>query len=103
MQKLDALWQNLDGLFWLIVGGAILIKIMLSEKAGWKQIALTAITSVFGAALFTEPVLDLLKLDGEIFGYAVAGILALSGENIMRRILKYSKNGKIPHIDEDLS
>lgn len=98
MQKMNDFWGAIDGLFWLALGGGVLVKLMFSEKLTTRQVIMTVFSGVFCSVFFSKPILEFLKLDGDHFEYAVVGILALSGEHLLRRVLQFSKSGTIADI-----
>lgn len=98
MQRLYNLWGAIDGLFWLALSGGILVKLMFSEKLTSRQVVMTVCSGVFCAVFFSKPILDFLKLDGVHFEHAVVGLLALTGEHLVRRLVQFSKSGTISDI-----
>lgn len=102
MQKFQEIWATVDGYFWLAVGLGITIKLMFSETLSKKQFALTIISGMFCAVFFPKPILHFLRVEGEHFEYAIVGLLALTGENLMRRIIKFSKDGNISDLKKGL-
>ncbi len=98
MQRFDDLWAAIDGLFWLAIGGGVLVKLMFSERLTTRQVIMTVCSGVFCAVFFAKPILDFLKLDGDHFEYAIVAVLALTGEHIVRRVVQFSKSGTVADI-----
>ena len=79
-----------DPRFWFAVMGAAVAKLLMSEKLRWVQAISTSVVGVFCAYVFTEPVADFLgwTKDGHIF--ALAAMLTIVGENLLRLVLDAS-------------
>ena len=73
--------------FWLAVAGAAFIKLMTSPWHSPTRAVITVSAAVFSAWAFTDPVVDWLKLDPELYRNAVAAVLALTGEGLMRWLI----------------
>lgn len=81
----------LDGIdiwFWVTIALAIFIKILLSPVRSILRILITISVGVFAAAVFTGPVLLWFELPKD-YGYAIAGLLAVTGEEFVRRIITF--------------
>ncbi|MEH6521238.1 hypothetical protein [Sulfitobacter sp.] len=102
MQRFDDLWATIDGLFWLALGGGVLVKLMFSEKLTTRQVIMTVCSGVFCAVFFSKPILDFLKLDGEHFEYAIVAVLALTGEHLVRRVVQFSRSGTLVDVKKGL-
>tara|TARA_R110002049_G_scaffold308545_2_gene512867 strand:- start:2663 stop:2989 length:327 start_codon:yes stop_codon:yes gene_type:complete len=102
VQRFEGLWATIDGLFWLALGGGVLVKLMFSEKLTTRQVIMTVCSGVFCAVFFAKPILDFLKLDGEHFEYAIVAVLALTGEHIVRRVVQFSKSGTLGDVKKGL-
>jgi len=104
MKNFEELWNTIDGLFWLAIAGGILVKLTFSEtKMTKRQVASTIIAGVFCAVFLSKPLLDLLKLDGEHFEYGIVALLALTGEHVVRRVVKFSQSGSINDVKKGLT
>lgn len=66
---------------------AVLIKLIISETLSIIRAASTIGAAIFSAWVFTDPALHWFALDPERYRLAVAAILALLGENLIRRLL----------------
>lgn len=102
MQRLEDLWAAVDALFWLALGGGVLVKLMFSEKLSTRQVIMTVCSGVFCAVFFSKPILDFLKLEGDHFEYAIVAVLALTGEHIVRRVVQFSKSGTVADVKKGL-
>lgn len=102
MKFVQELLTGVDALFWLAVAAGIMVKLTFSELLTKRQVVMTFVAGVFCAVLFSRPTLDVLKLEGEYYAYAVAGLLALTGEHIVRRVVKFSQNGSISDIKKGI-
>lgn len=100
--KLNEIWAAADSFFWLAIFCGIALKIVLSDKITKRSLGLSIVAGVFCAVFFTEPVLEFLLLEGGFYERGLAAIFALTGENIVRRILAFSKSGKISDIKKGL-
>lgn len=84
------IWEEL-GQFWLMVFGAITVRYLMTEEttppASWKQKAAAVLSGVLCAWFGTWPIVDQFLLSQ---GYVpiVAGLLALTGREIVAVILK---------------
>ena len=87
-------WQDLKLI--AAIAGGVLVAAALSKAKSWAE-RLGAIGSgVFFAIVFTDPVLHWLALDAEVYKFAVAGLLALTGDRIARRVSDFVDNGSLP-------
>lgn len=74
--------------FWVAMAAAALLKLRASPRITVFGSIVTITTAVLSALIFTRPVLEWLKLDGEIHTAAVAALVALSAEHIARQLLE---------------
>jgi hypothetical protein len=81
-----------DLAFWTAVGGATLVKLVTSPYTGFVRVLATVIAAVFSAYFFTQPAMDALGLDHETYTTAMAALMALTGEGIMRFIINLSND-----------
>ncbi|MBO9441366.1 hypothetical protein J7363_04630 [Phaeobacter italicus] len=73
--------------FWLAMAAAILLKLRASPQITLFGAITTTASAICCALVFTEPLMDWLELDGEVYTYAVCALIALTGEHIARQIL----------------
>jgi hypothetical protein len=78
--------------FWLAVIGAAGVKLFTSEYTGFLRALTTVVAAVFAAYFFTTPAMTLLGLDQETYTTAMAAIMALTGEGLMRWIMGVSNS-----------
>lgn len=89
--------------FWIAIIGAVVVKLILSPSVNWvkeplkafTRAALTVIPAVWGAYTFTDPIIAWLQWDPESYRNAVAGLLAIVGENLIRKILNVTNSDTI--------
>lgn len=77
-----------DLTFWLAVLGATLIKLFTGPYHSLPRAVVTVFAAVFSAYFFTEPVLHYLEFDPEVYSSAVAALLALTGEGLVRLLIQ---------------
>ena len=73
--------------FWISVAGATIVKLLTTPYKSLIHLGLTIFAAVFSAMVFTDPVLAWLKLDPNAYKAAIAALLALTGEGIMRALI----------------
>jgi hypothetical protein len=73
--------------FWAAMALAAFIKLRASPRLTVVGAAVTVVTAVLAALVFTLPLLDWLDLSGDIYVAAVAALVALSAEHIARQIM----------------
>lgn len=82
-----------DTSFWLATAGATVIRLLsmdhngLSPREKLVRGFLGAFTAVFCAVVFTDPALEYLSLPAETWKTAMAAVLALTGEAIVRLLM----------------
>lgn len=81
---------NANQIGFAIVGAAI-VKVILSERLGWKAVTGTIFIAVFLAWLLTPPVTEYFSIS-ESYKTAVAALIALVGEQIARAIVIMSND-----------
>ena len=81
-----------DLAFWLSVGGATVVKLLTSPYAGFIRALATVVAAVFSAYFFTSPAMAALGLDPETYTTAMAAIMALTGEGVMRFVIGMSND-----------
>ena len=75
---------------WLAIIGAVVVKIVLSDKLTLVRSFATASAGIFAAWVFTDPLLAALGWEPDRYRIAVAAMLALTGENLLRRLLDFT-------------
>lgn len=88
-----------DIAFWFAAIGSALLKILLSPWMGfWKGLA-SVVAALFCAIVFTEPLLNYLNMDPETYKAALAALIALTGEGVVRWLLQIATEpGKLAEI-----
>lgn len=77
-----------DVSFWASVVGAAVLKLLFSPFQSWWKSFSTMVSAVFCAWVFTAPVMDLMGWNPDIYENAVAAVIALMGEGVMRMIIQ---------------
>lgn len=77
--------NNLE--FLLVIAFAVFIKQVLSPFHSIARAFSTALAAVFCAYVFTDPVCSILRFDDDRTRLAVAAVLGLTGEHIIRHII----------------
>ncbi len=73
-----------DIAFWAATAGATTIKLLTSPFHSFTRACMNVFAAMFSSYVFTEPTLDWLGLDANTYRYAIAALLALTGEGLMR-------------------
>lgn len=81
-----------DWAFWFALFGATLIRVVTSPFHSVFRAVVMVITSVFIAWLFTDAVVDWLKLDPLVYKAPVGGLLALSADGLVRLFFTYLRD-----------
>lgn len=76
---------------WLAILGAALVKVLLSERLGWRAAIGTWFIAVFSAWLLTPPAVDWFNVS-PLYAPAMAALIALMGEQIAKTIVIVSKD-----------
>lgn len=84
--------DEFDLKIWITVTIAIIFKLITSESLSVIKAIATVISAVFCAWVFTEPVLMFFEMDKETYKLPMAAVLALTGEGIIRWLIKVSNN-----------
>ena len=82
--------------FWIIVAAAIVFKISTSERLSALGVIATVSGSVLAAVVGTDLVVELAGLQSQTATYAVACLLGLTGEDMIRRVIIKSRSGESP-------
>lgn len=85
-------FEGIDVWLWGTIILAITTKILLSPVRSIIRILTTITVGVFCAIVFTSPLLLWFELPKETYGYAVAGLLAVTGEELVRRVISVVNN-----------
>lgn len=67
--------------------GAVFVRVMLAPYKGLKQSVGGAAAGLLCAIVMTEPVVQMMGLQDNLYTNGVAAVLALIGEQIVRRIM----------------
>tara|TARA_Y100001937_G_scaffold117505_1_gene170836 strand:- start:1181 stop:1489 length:309 start_codon:yes stop_codon:yes gene_type:complete len=70
--------------FWFAVAGATVVKLMTSPYHSILRAASTVFAAIFAAYFFTDALLSVMDWDPDRYKAAVAALLALTGEGLMR-------------------
>lgn len=81
------LMEKHDMAFWLAAMGATLVKLITAPYTGLWRAVVTVFAAVFSAFFLTSPMMDLLGLAPEIYTTAMAALMALTGEGLMRWLI----------------
>lgn len=77
---------------WLAIFGAVAVKLLLSDRLTVFRSLATSSAGIFAAWVFTDPILNMLGWEPDRYRIAVAAMLALTGENILRRVLDFTSS-----------
>jgi hypothetical protein len=78
------------------IGGALIIAFFLSTaETVWGRIFSVGV-GLFFAVFFTEPLIDWAGLQFDVWQYATAGLLAMTGDRIARRVMGLVDKGQLP-------
>ena len=87
------LWHRIE--FWVAVIVAAIIKVLLSENLAKTAVAVSIVSGLFAAAFGAHPLLDWLELDPVIYGPLIGGLLALTGESVVRLVVQWSPDNSV--------
>ena len=74
--------------FWVAMVAAVLLKLRASPKITPFGAIFTIATAVAAALVFTQPVVQALKITGQNYEIGIAALIALSAEHLARMILE---------------
>lgn len=77
-----------DLVFWIVAIGATILKVLLSPWAGFLRAAISIVSALFLAVVFTEALVSYLNLNPETYKTPVAALVALTGEGLTRWLLQ---------------
>lgn len=80
------------------VFGGLVVAWMLSTATTIKERLTSIVSGVFAALFFTEPVIGWAELEFSGVQYAVAGLLAMSGDRLARRIVGLIDTVQLPGV-----
>ena len=80
-----SIWSDIY--FWGTALGASLVKVVTSPYGGVYRTLATVGCAVFAAIVFTDPLLVFFKLPASSYREAMAALVALTGEGIMRKLI----------------
>lgn len=78
--------------FWFAAVGASFVKIALSPWLGIVKGLISIATALIVAVIFTDPVVTYLNLNPEAYRTAVAALVALTGDGLVRWLLQLVSN-----------
>lgn len=87
-------WHDLKLVGTIMV--ASLLAAALSTAKTWTARLIAVGVGAFSAVIFTEPVIHWLGLEFTVWQYAVSGLLAMSGDRIVRRAFRIIEDGELP-------
>lgn len=80
------IWLTTDGRFWAVLTVAAVVKAVMSERIGLRGVLAAFGTAFFAGVVLTSPVMHFFELE-EVYREAVAVLLALIGESLMRTVI----------------
>ncbi|WEX07358.1 hypothetical protein [Chelativorans sp. AA-79] len=78
------------------IAGGLLIAFLLSTANTVKARVASVASGLFFAIFLTEPLINWAGLEFSVWQYAVAGLLAMSGDRLARRIMQVVDTGRLP-------
>lgn len=87
-------WTDFRLITAVIIGLAI--SVLLSTAKTIKARLTSVVSGIFFALFFTEPLIQWAGLEFTTWQYAVAGLLAMSGDRLARRIFTWVDTAKTP-------
>lgn len=78
--------------FWLAVFGATIVKVLTSPYHSLRRTSVMVFVAVFSAWIFTDPVVHHLGLNAEDYRNAVAALICLTAEGVVRAVIHVSNN-----------
>lgn len=89
-QRFPHLWTSIY--FWFVVLGVAAFKAITAPERTPVSMAMSAVVALFCAAAFTEGVVEWFKLGDTSLQYAVAGLVALTGEHAMQLVVTLARD-----------
>lgn len=83
-----------DFTVWLAVVFAAAFKLATSPRMTWFRSLVSVLAALFGAWVFTKPLLIFLKLEQDTYIIPVAVLLGLTGEGLMKWCIFAANNPK---------
>lgn len=80
-----------EPMFWFVTVGAAAFRSVTAEPRTTGVVAVSFFSAVFAAITFTEPVVEYGGFKGSHV-WAVAALITLTGEHVMRFIIKITKD-----------
>lgn len=87
-----------DFKLWSAIGIGLLMAFLLSAASTIKARLTSVVGGLFFAIFFTGPLISWAGLEFSVWQYAIAGLLAMTGDRIARRVLNVVDTGSIPNI-----
>lgn len=79
-------WLRTHGYFLLALGGGILLSVLTAERHSLQMAAVRVSAGLICGWFFTDPTLDWLALDPDIYRNAVAALWGMSGYAVTRMV-----------------
>ena len=74
----------------ITIGAGLVVKVLLSTSMTAAKIIAASTAGVFVAWVFTDPIIGWVGMDPLLYRVPLAALLALTGEQIVRRLIRYS-------------
>lgn len=87
-------WTDFKLIAAITVG--LIVSVLLSTANTWRARFLCVMAGVFFAVFLSEPLVQWAGLELSMWQYAVAGLLAMSGDRLARRIVSLVDTAKTP-------
>lgn len=81
-----------DWQFWFGVLGATAFRILSSPIRPLRIVVVGAFGGIFSAVIFTDPLVNYLNANPETYKVAVAALLTLTGESILRLLMLIARD-----------
>ena len=78
--------------FWLAVFGATIVKVLTSPYHSLRRTSIMVFVAVFSSWVFTDPVVYRLGLDEGNYRNAIAALICLTAEGVVRAVIYGSNN-----------
>ena len=86
-ERLSKFWEYItsDGIIWAALAG-VFVSLVTSESESPRHAITRVVCGVFCAVMFTEPLLDYTQRDPEVYQYALSGLLAMTGFQLVNAL-----------------
>lgn len=78
------------------VAGGLIVAFLLSTANTIKARVTSVFSGIFFAAFFTEPLIHWASLEFTMWQYAIAGLLAMTGDRLARRLMTTVDETNVP-------